>query len=88
MYGLKQAGRRWVMHLGDVINRKIEMEEQCKADPCVCRLIRDGIVMTVCVHVDDITVAGKSSASDFISTCLLEEFQPTGVEVVVTRVRV
>ena len=45
VYGLKQAGRRWAMHLGGVIVRKIGME-QCKADPCVFRLIiRDGVVV-------------------------------------------
>ena len=49
VYGLKQAGRRWAMHLGDVIVRKIGME-QCKTDPCVFRLIRNGvIVIIVCV---------------------------------------
>ena len=80
VYGLKQAGRRWAMHLGDVIVRKIGME-QCKEDPCVFRLIRDGVVvMIVCVHVDDITVAGESEACDFLSTYLLEEFQTTGGE--------
>ena len=74
VYGLKQAGRRWAMHVGDVIVRKIEME-QCKADYCVFRLIRDGVVvMIVCVHVDDITVAEESEACDLVSTCLLEEF--------------
>ena len=26
VHGLKQAGRRWAMHLGDVIFRKIGME--------------------------------------------------------------
>ena len=68
------------MHLGDVIVRKIGME-QCKADPCVFRLIRDDVVvMIVCVHVNDITVAGESQACDFLSTCLLEEFQTTGRE--------
>ena len=78
VYGLKQACRRWAMHLGDVIVRKVGME-QCKADPCVFRLIRDGVVvMIVCIHVDDITVAGESEACDFLSTCLLEEFQTTG----------
>ena len=77
VYGLKQASRRWAMHLGDVIVRKMGME-QCKVDPCVFRLIRDGVVvMIVCVHVDDITVAGESEACDFLSTCLLEEFQTT-----------
>ena len=69
------------MHLGDVIVRKIGVE-QCKADPCVFRLIRDGVVrvMIICVHVDDITVAGESEACDFLSTCRLEEFQTTGGE--------
>ena len=50
VYGLKQAGRRWAMHLGDVILRKIRME-QCKADPCVFRLIRDGVVVMMSVFM-------------------------------------
>ena len=80
VYGLKQAGRRWAMHLGDVIVRKVE-REQCKADLCVFRLVRDGVVVViVCVHVDGITVAGESKACDVLSTCLLEEFQTTGGE--------
>ena len=80
VYGLKQAGRRWAMHLGDVIVRKIGME-QCKEGPRAFRLIRDGVVvMVVCVHVDDITVAGESEACHFLSTCLLEEFQTAGEE--------
>ena len=66
------------MHLDDVVVRKVGME-QCKVDPCVFRLIRDGVVvMIVCVHVDDITIAGESEACGFVSTCLLEEFQTTG----------
>ena len=73
VYGLKQAGRRWAMHLDGVIVRKIGME-QFKADPCVFRLIRDGVVvMIVCVHVDDIILAGESEACDFQSTSLLEK---------------
>ena len=80
VHGLKEAGRRWAMHLGGVIVRKIGME-QCKADPCVFRLIRDGVVvMIICVHMDEITVAGESEACDFLSTCILEEFQNTGGE--------
>ena len=80
VYVRKQAGRRWAMHLGDVVLRKVGKEE-CKADPCVFRLIRDGVVvMIACVHVDDITVAGESEACDFLSTCVLEEFQTTGGE--------
>ena len=79
-YCLQQAGRRWAMRLGDVIVSKVEME-QCKADPCVFQLIRDDVVvMIVCVHVDDITVAGVPEACDFLSKCLLEEFQTTGGE--------
>ena len=34
--------------------------------------------MIVCVHVDDINVAGESEACDFLSTCLFEEFQTRG----------
>ena len=80
VYGLKQAGRRWAMRLGDVLVSKVGME-QCKADPCVFRLIRDDVVvMIVCVHVDDIIVAGVPDACDFLSKCLLEEFQTTGGE--------
>ena len=33
VYGLKQAGRRWAIHLGDAIVRKIGME-QCKTSLC------------------------------------------------------
>ena len=78
VHGLKQAGRCWAMHFGDIIVLKIGME-QCKADPCVFRLIRDGVVvMIVCVDVDDITVAGESETCDFLSTYFLEEFQTTG----------
>ena len=80
VHGLKKAGRRWAMHLGDVIVRKIRMEQR-KADPCVSRLIRDGVVvMIVCVHVSNITVAGGSEVCAFLSTYLLEEFQTTGGE--------
>ena len=79
VYGLKLAGRRWAMHPGDVIIRKIRME-QCKVDPCVFRLMRDYVVvMIVCVHVDDIiTVAGELEAYDFLSTYFLKVFQTTG----------
>ena len=36
--------------------------------------------MIVCVHVDDVTVAGESEEGDFLSICLLEEFQTPGGE--------
>ena len=32
VYGLKEAGCRWAMHLGDAIVRKVGTE-WCKADP-------------------------------------------------------
>ena len=35
VYSLKQAGRRWAMHLGDAIARNIGME-QCKEDRSLC----------------------------------------------------
>ena len=39
--------------------------EQCKTDPCVFRLIRDGIVvMIMIVHVDDMAVAGPREEVD------------------------
>ena len=75
VYGLKQAGCRWAMHLDDAFVCKIGME-QCKADPCVFRLLRNGVVVRiVCVYVDNITFAGESEACDFLITCLLQEFK-------------
>ena len=39
--------------------------EQCKTDPCVFRLIREGIVvMIMTVHVDDMAVAGPREEVD------------------------
>lgn len=38
------------------------------------------IVIVVCVHVEDITVAGMAEACDCLSKCLLEGFQTTGGE--------
>ena len=53
VYGLKQAGRQWLLRLTQVIVEKVVME-QCKADPCVFRLRIDGkSTMILCVHVDD-----------------------------------
>ena len=53
--------------------------EEGKEDPCVFRLIRDGVVvMVVCVHMNNITAVGESETCDFLSTCLLEKFQTTG----------
>ena len=80
MYGLKQAVSRWAMPLGDLLVSKLEME-QCKADPCAFRLIKDDVaVMIVCDQKGYITVAGVPDARDFRSKCLLEESQTTGRE--------
>ena len=69
MHGLKQNGRRRALRLGDIIVRKIGME-QCKINSCDFRLITNDVVfMIVCVHVDDITVVtGESQACDFLSS--------------------
>ena len=78
MYGLKQAGRRWEIRLSDVLVSKVEME-QCKADPCVFRLIRDDVVvMSVCVHVDYITAAGAPKVCDFLSVFWRSSKPPEG----------
>ena len=49
--------------------------EQCKNDPCVFRLIREGIVvMIMTVHVDDMTVAGPREEVDKLLEVLNEDF--------------
>ena len=77
VYGLKQAGRQWSLRLTQVLVEKIGME-QCKADPCVFRLRIDGeTTMILCVHVDDVIVAGESEVCDALYASLLQEFQTT-----------
>ena len=52
--------------------------EQCKADPRVFRLGKDGeTIMNLCVHVDDIIVGGESEVCDALYASLLQEFQTT-----------
>ena len=48
VYGLQKAGRRWAMRLGDVLVSKVGIE-QCKADPCGFRLIRDDVGSDDCL---------------------------------------
>ena len=77
VYGLKQAGRQWSLRLTHVLVEKIGME-QCEADPCVFRLRIDGeTTMILCVHVDDIIVAGEFEVCDALYASLLQEFQTT-----------
>ena len=57
-YGLKQAGRKWHMLLFNWLVEEISVE-QCKAEPCVFRLIvKDEVSLMIGVHVDDIIVSG------------------------------
>ena len=49
--------------------------EQCKTDPCVFRLIREGIVVIVKnVHVDDMAVACPREEVDKLLEVLNEDF--------------
>ncbi|CAB1098368.1 unnamed protein product [Ectocarpus sp. CCAP 1310/34] len=58
IYGLKQSGRQWGYHAADTL---VENGfEQCKADPCVFRKMKDDVVvMIIVIYVDDILVAGS-----------------------------
>ena len=69
LYGLKQASRQWYHHLGQCLERL--GFEQCLADPCVLRLMENGIVsLLVVVHVDDLLVAGEKSRVDQLQSDL------------------
>lgn len=49
--------------------------EQCKTDPCVLRLIREGkVVLNLTVHVDDKAVAGPRDEIDKLLLVLDEDF--------------
>ena len=63
LYGLKQASRTWHNHL--VRAMRCLGFEQCAADACVMRLVKNGTVsMMVVVHVDDIFSVGRKSRCD------------------------
>ena len=54
---------------------EVHRMEQCKTDPCVFRLIREGIVvMTMTVHVDDMAVAGPREELDKLLEVLNDDF--------------
>ena len=75
VYGLKQAGRQWSLRPTQVLVEKVGME-QCKADPCVFRLRIDGETkMILCVHVDDILVAGESEVCDALYVFYCKKFK-------------
>ena len=60
-YGLDQSGRQWA---GLLVQTVVEYGmEQCRADPCVFRMVVDGKVeLIMAVHVDDIVIAGSDKA--------------------------
>ena len=63
LYGLKQASRTWHNHL--VRGTRSLGVEQCAADACVMRLVKNGVVsMVVVVHVDGIFSIGRKSRCD------------------------
>ena len=73
-YGLKQAGREWHMLLVNWLVEEIGLE-QCKAEPCVFRLmVKDEVSLMVGVHVDDIIVFGGKSACETLFAQLKERF--------------
>ena len=52
--------------------------EQCKADPRVFQLRKDGETIVIsCIHVHDIIVGGKSEVCHALNVFLLQEFQTT-----------
>ena len=77
VYGLKQAGRQGSLRFTQVLVENVEVE-QCKANPCVFRLRKEGeTILILCVHVDDIIVGGESKVCDALYASLLQEFQTT-----------
>ena len=73
IYGLKQSGRKWG-HL--CVDTLIEPGfEQCKADPCVFRIVVDGnVVMIVGVYVDDLSIGGSEEDCESLLASLNKKF--------------
>ncbi|CAM9844331.1 unnamed protein product [Choristocarpus tenellus] len=58
LYCTKEASREFNNPLVHVLEQC--GFEQCRADPCVLRYVRDGIICAVITpHIDDILIAGK-----------------------------
>ena len=73
-YGLKQAGREWCMLLVNWLVEEVNLE-QCKAEPCVFRLmVKDEVSLMVGVHVDDIRVSCDRNAREKFFAQLKERF--------------
>ena len=75
VYSPNQAERQRSLRLTQVLAENVEME-QCKADPSVFRLRKDGeTIMILCVHVDYIIVGGAPEVCDALYAFLLQGFQ-------------
>ena len=74
LYGLKKTDPLW-NNLMVVKLVTVHDMSQCKFDPCVIRLIREGkIVLILTVHVDDMPVAGSREDVDKLLVALNEDF--------------
>lgn len=58
LYGLKQSGLQWYRKLDEVL-RKIGMR-RLESDPCVYRIVIDGVTLIIAVYVDDILIMSES----------------------------
>ena len=75
LYGLKQSGLLWSDLLVDKLV-SVHGMEQCMADPCVFRLIREGkLVLFLAVHVDDMAVAGTRVEANKLLVTLNKDFE-------------
>ena len=73
-YGFKQASREGHMLLVNWFVEEIGLE-QCKAEPCVFRLmVKDEVSLMIGVHVDDIIVSGGKNACEKFFAQLKERF--------------
>ena len=78
LYGLKQASRTWNKLL--VSRLKGYGFEQCKADPCIFRLMdeeSDSVRMMLAAHVDDMVLACKGAKECESLRAFLSESFPT-----------
>ena len=73
-HSLKQACTGWHMLLVNWLLEVIGLE-QCKAEPCVFRLmVKDEVSLMVGVHVEDLIVSGGKNACDKVFAKLKERF--------------
>ena len=75
LYGLKHSGLLWKdLQVDKLVS--VHVMEQCKPDPCVFRLIREGkLVLILAVHVDDMAVAGTRVEVNKLLVTLKKDFE-------------